>query len=345
MKLFTFTLLLLTVQIASAKTWRVNNNLDIQADFRTLADAHIGASPGDTIYLEPSLKCYGGFSWSKRLVLIGTGYFLTENSYYETNNHYASICSDITFNPGSEGSEIMGISIWNNTVHIKCSNLRIKKNQIKNISIPRQAGVRLNNLFITQNYLNSVSGGASYGTDFFVDDLIFSNNIVVYELDFTYSKYKSDCPCYNQALTGKITNNVFLGTVYLESCEFRNNVFYKSDLSTNFLKHLAFNIVEENIFARVLPWADVINFLIPTSNIDNANMTTLFEGGGSPDGKWRIKPSSTIPIKDICGAYTGLEPYVLSGIPSVPAIYYLNVPYTGNKATGLDISIKVRSNQ
>lgn len=342
--LILFILTVLTIN-TNAKIWRVNNNPGLKADFLTLADAHTVASPGDTIYLEPSIQCYAGFTWSKPLVLIGTGYFLAENAITESNNLTANVCGDITFNPGSEGSQMMGISNWNNTVVIKASDLVLKRNQIKNISMPRQSGVRLTNLIIVQNYIKAIYGGVYGGTGFYVDDLIFSNNIVVSELWFYYTKYNDDCPCYDQALTGRIYNNVFLGTVTLQSCEFRNNIFYKSDLPTNILLLSDYNVVEENIFSRILPWTDTLKYQVSDSNLDNVNMTTLFAGGGSPDGQWQINPSATNPLKEICGAFAGQEPYVISGIPRIPVIYHLDVPYTTTRSAGLNITVKARSTE
>ena len=73
-------------------------------------------------------------------------------------------------------------------------------------------------------------------------------------------------------------------------------------------------------------------------------MSTLFVGGASTDGKWQIQTNSTIPIKDKCGAFNGLTPYILSGIPDVPSIYYLNVPFTGKQIDGINVTIKAKSN-
>ena len=253
MKYLAVLILIAIAQTLFAKSWRINNNPDVLGDFRTLADAHIAANPGDTIYLEPALKCYGGFTWTKKLVIIGAGYFLTENAPAQSTPFNSVVCGDITFNPGSEGSEMIGISMSNNTINIKTSYLVIKRNLIKNISFVYQTGVTLNNLFITQNYIYNIYGGGYLGKNYFIDGLIFSNNIVVYDCSFSYNQYKTDCPCYDQALYGQFTNNVFLGNVNVESSTLRNNIFNKGDLSTNFLKYSSYNTVEENIFAKVLP--------------------------------------------------------------------------------------------
>ena len=73
----------------NATVWRVNNRVNISADFTTLAAAISGASANDTIYLEGSPYSYGTGSFYKPLTVIGTGYFLNENdstqAYMETS--------------------------------------------------------------------------------------------------------------------------------------------------------------------------------------------------------------------------------------------------------------------
>ena len=44
------------------------------------------------------------------------------------------------------------------------------------------------------------------------------------------------------------------------------------------------------------------------------------------------------------GMYGNTAPYILSGIPAVPAVYFLSVPATGNSASPLNVTLKVRSN-
>jgi hypothetical protein len=44
------------------------------------------------------------------------------------------------------------------------------------------------------------------------------------------------------------------------------------------------------------------------------------------------------------GIFGGPEPYVLSGIPPIPTIYFLTAPAIGEKNTGLPVQIKVKSN-
>src|SRR5258708_3568687 len=62
----------------SAKIWRVNNNVGVVADFNNVTSAIAAASVGDTIHIEASAAAYASFNVTKRLVIIGTGYFFTD---------------------------------------------------------------------------------------------------------------------------------------------------------------------------------------------------------------------------------------------------------------------------
>ena len=44
-----------------------------------------------------------------------------------------------------------------------------------------------------------------------------------------------------------------------------------------------------------------------------------------------------------CGIFGGDNPYVLSGIPSIPMIYDFDVPLDATTGDGIDINIKVKS--
>ena len=76
-------------------------------------------------------------------------------------------------------------------------------------------------------------------------------------------------------------------------------------------------------------------------------MSDVFVGTGSTDGKWQLKPNS--PAKGTAsdggdpGMFGGSEPYVLSGMTEIPAIYYFQAPTEGNIQNNLPIHIKVKS--
>ncbi len=78
-KVFGLLLCIFYCQLVEAKIWRINNNAGVNADFAGLAAAFSNPAlqNGDTIHIEGSSIAYLPASFSKRLVLIGPGYFLS----------------------------------------------------------------------------------------------------------------------------------------------------------------------------------------------------------------------------------------------------------------------------
>ena len=95
MKKLTFLLLCLCYISTYANCWRLNNNPAINADFRTFAEAHDAAAAGDTIYVEGNGNeaHYGNIQISKKLIIIGPGYFLNENDSTYANPVFARFLS------------------------------------------------------------------------------------------------------------------------------------------------------------------------------------------------------------------------------------------------------------
>jgi hypothetical protein len=67
--------------------------------------------------------------------------------------------------------------------------------------------------------------------------------------------------------------------------------------------------------------------------------------GNSTDGQWQLKANS--PALGAgengvdCGMFGGSTPYILSGMPNIPAIYYLNTPMVPSDV--IDVAIKAKS--
>lgn len=56
---------------------------------------------------------YGNLSLGNKITIIGPGYFLSENPYTHIDKKQAKF-NRLYINPGSEGSEIYGLSLINN---------------------------------------------------------------------------------------------------------------------------------------------------------------------------------------------------------------------------------------
>src|SRR5690606_32808319 len=127
---FTFTFLAISLisLSASAKIWRVNNNSGVNADFTTLSAAHTGAASGDTLHLEASANSYGSATFTKKLVVIGTRYYLDQNPNTQATKQ-TSLVGGITLYAGATGSVIYGLDFNNSSLTIYASDIVIRRNK------------------------------------------------------------------------------------------------------------------------------------------------------------------------------------------------------------------------
>ena len=92
---------------AGAKSWRLSNNPAVKADFSTFQAAHDAAAAGDTIYVDGTGEnlSYGHAAVTKKLIIIGPGYFLNENDSTQANKIYARLYS-MVIESSAAGTEV-----------------------------------------------------------------------------------------------------------------------------------------------------------------------------------------------------------------------------------------------
>lgn len=137
MKTFLIITLLLVCHFSFAKIWIVDSNAgSTSKDFTNLQAAHDGAKTGDTLYLIGSPVNYitTKVTVTKRLVIIGPGYFLSQNADTQANvasaflnNTAVGVCEEQEFAAGSEGPVLTGVEIIGRIV-INVNNVLIKRN-------------------------------------------------------------------------------------------------------------------------------------------------------------------------------------------------------------------------
>jgi parallel beta-helix repeat protein len=306
---------ILFLQSSFATKWRVNNS-GVPADFTSIQAAHdaSGVVSGDTIYLESSSVSYGSLTSIKNLIVIGPGYFLGENDSTQANVAPAMI-GTCTFSAGSGGSVFMGVSFIDQT-NINAGSILLKRVNMGPVNIGNNAS----NVMITGSFIYSI---------FIYDgsqNIILTNNVFISSLANNYGIYM-----YPGA-SGTVTNNIFQTNQILNNCIYRNNIatgmgsYWNGFYATN-------STVEYNIGAQV-------QFPTGNGNQQNVDMSTVFLGTGSTDGRWRLKSGSPAIGSGYlgvdCGPYGGGSPYVLSGMPNIPAIWLLDV-------NGLNVTVKAKS--
>ena len=364
MKHTTLRLLLVTIaaacitQQANAKIWRVNNNATgTYGDnmggtvtfpvFKQLAEVNSSnlVMQGDTIHLEGSAMVYDNATLTKRLIIIGPGYFLNENPNVSTNV-LSSTSSYITFNNGSQGSQLIGVYVQNSFgITINVSNILIKRCRI-DYSIGFTYD--LSDIRILQNYFANVAQNASsavVGNNFgFPTDVVFNNNICRKTLILrNNSTIYTLLECKNNVFESPaITNNP---SIELNAGSFQNNILVTPNAIVNIN-----NGTNQNVSFNISASASN-QFGTANNNIVVTNMTTLFvdPATNTTDGDYQLRPGSpgnnTGSDGTDRGAFGGLAPtnrYTLSGLPPIPVIYEITTLGVAGPA-GLPVTIKVRT--
>jgi hypothetical protein len=341
LRLFTTAAFALLTTIAAARIWRVNNNPGIAADFTNFSTAI--ASPlvtnGDTLHLEASATGYSVGILSKRLVIIGTGYFLAgagSNPGLQANTNSAFFSSALSFDSLSSGSSFLGVNmngdLW---LDPRADNISFERCRFNSISWNTQApstANRAQNIVFNKCYFN----GAAPVTQFYYDNLQITNCIVNGSMSFA---------------TGNIISALM-----------RNNIFRGSSLLNIFNTYFANNIILDVVPGNFNPINCTIrnniaeNNLLPAGNgnLNNITEVSLFvnPAGQSTDGQWQLAAGSPAigagetvgGVTPDCGPFGTADPYRLSGIPPIPTIYSLTVPANIGVGQPLNITVSTRSN-
>jgi hypothetical protein len=344
--LLSFCLLLLLGPHASARIWRVNNNAGVNADFTDFPAAVTGASAGDTIYLESSATTYTGVSnLSKKLVIIGTGYYLS-GTHLNPNtqaNPNPSTLSYIYCISGSAGTVIEGLT-FTSGIELGDNNITVERNLLSGVVITLGYTNNSNNDTIRQNVLYSVS---AYSASFSATNTLIYNNIIQSGVNFTASINN---------VNGYIINNDIGSTTYggasinVANFTLQNNILYSPNFGTTVNSNVYFNnIVSTSSATSGIPTGNANVFSV-------TDFTTVFVGWGaassgfSPDGALALV-AGTSPALNAgalngttvdCGAFGGPAPYVLSGMPGIPSIYALTAPSQVNSGTA-SINVTISS--
>jgi hypothetical protein len=303
-----------------AGTYKVNNNLvdnPSEKIFSNLQKAHNAASNGDTLVIEGSYKFYDTLICTKKLFIMGPGYFLNENPGRSINKLSAKVLC-IYFNSGSEGTMVTSLEIPLGS-YINTNNITIRRCRTYHTEIADS----IKNATITGCYFNDNDEYNSYNFGFPVQRYNYDGQNPSLRL--------------GMHITNLLVNNcIILGTRYKEgyygennpTIMFMNNIFkggYALDISIGWKN----NIVENapGFYVRY-PWGPDV---CCNSIGFRQNDTSLFIDSQSPDGKWQLREGSpAIGAGENgvdCGPFGGPHPYVLSGIEKdagLVAYYKLN---------------------
>jgi len=328
MKAITLTSIFLALSVAVfATVWRVNPTPGASAHFTTLQAAHDNASvvSGDTLYLEGSVFSAGGIALTKKLTIIGSGYFLNENPQTQYNLLPSTINGWVYFYNGSQGSKVTGCTFLYG-IYIYADGITFERNYFNftSSSYYLYGYTNVSNIAILSNYFVT-SAPTSWSILYFPNT---HSNILV------ANNYLRGYISTSSSFSGVFSNNIFDGPIYVHNSSLLNNIALNN--STGFTNCvLSHNIGTSTQFGNT------------NGNQQNVTQSSLFVGlsGNSTDGQWQLKVGSpAIGAGEggvDCGIYDGPYPYILSGLPAIPAIYELNAPLMPSST--LNVTLKAKS--
>ena len=362
--LFATAFTLLFAQQAHAKVWRVNSNSNYNGTslwgdnfggssaypvFKQLADVInsnlVSATAGDTIHLEGSSIDYTNVTITKKLVIIGPGYFLNENTNV-SNDVLSARLDYITFNTGSAGSQLIGVYVYGfYGVNINVSNITIKRCRIdRSITLANAISdiLVLQNFFSNSYNTNDITSAIVPNFYGFPTGFVFDNNIC---------KKTFILNSNNTVRTAQeVNNNTFdclaisgKPSIQLNTGAFKNNILKTPTATVDINNHTNNNV------SFCVSSSSTGQFGTTNNNIVVTTISNIFVTSSSTDGAYQIKSGSvasgTGSDGTDRGAFGSAVPnrYTLSGLAAIPVIYQLTTSGVATPSSGLSVTIKART--
>lgn len=294
---------------ANARILRVNNASGSSAPYQTIGAALEAAAEGDTIMLDASTQTYGSVDLNKRVVVLGPGYWLTENGITEEGPGYAMLGSGVQ-NPTitAEGVVVKGLAFYRG-ITIKAPKAVVNKCRFTGGIVLEGA----DNCIIHQNIVAGDIRGDQYNKASYCQ---VTNNILTDGVNGFVDSYIA----YN---TMHIDNSVNFNLYTCRGCTVEHN------WSTTELKANETAAAENNFSANHVSedYKELLHSLnYGTDGIIDRDVANL---------------EVDAQLRDAYGAFAGATPYVLSGVPAGPVIQDLVVPASVERGSKLQVTVKV----
>ena len=309
-----------TAMAAQATVLRVSNVTNSGAPYATIPAAIAAAAEGDTIMVDGSANKYsetiGTSAWltiDKRLVLMGPGYLLTQNGVQSNGDLTADISATIKISEGAAGTIIQGFNLTaDNALEIQVPNVVITRCKVDcDVYIFADA----TNCVLHQNLFTEIIGRSNY------------NNYIAYNAQVTNNIFTH---------AGNATNGILAG---FNESTIAYNTFTKKSVGGSYvpLYKLSGCTIEHNVF------------FCAEQTLDNNTMVDNYWGDGDSPYQdcttdLEVRDAYTAGIGNELmgrGAFSGDDPYVISGIPAGPVIQDITVPATVEQGGTLNVTIKL----
>lgn len=306
---------------AQATVLRVSNVTNSGAPYSNIPAAIEAAVNGDTIMVDGSPDKYlevtgttGTLNINVRVVLMGPGYLLTQNGVQSNGDLTAEISRNIKISEGAAGTIIQGVNLTGTEIDIQVPNVVITRCKVDGgLYISSNA----TNCVLHQNLFTNYVGRSNY------------NNYVAYNAQVTNNIFMHDSNSSSGILRGFNESTIAY------------NTFTKAKISSTGSAVLLNNMTGCTIEHNVL--------FSPEQTLDNNTMADNYWGGDESPYQdcttdLEVRDANTAGIGNELmgrGAFSGDDPYVISGIPAGPVIQDITVPTTVEQGGTLNVTIKL----
>ena len=328
--------LLLTVaffsvsMIANARSWHINNQSGISADFVDINAAMSSENvvDGDTLYLGAGCVI-GSQTLSKRVTLIGTGW-----RYNDSPVNPAKINGDITVT--AAGARLLGVYVVGRC-YIKASNIVVERCYVGHEI--RSQSHNLNNVKVLSCWTSYI-GSANYSSSGWE----IRNNIV------KGSYYTATvCDFYNAVVENNIIINTNSGNSILynmDFCTIRNNIML-CGYSSSYTYNCDNNFMQGNVLSASPEYENLYPGNVLINSIDESllfNCTGTVESGEYYTLKEGSPAIGAGEGGADCGVYGGVYRFVPYGRPQhIPVIKEAVVPSIPTDGK-IKVSFKIENN-
>jgi hypothetical protein len=320
--IFSIALLFLAGGHADATSWRINNNANRKAHFTDINAAMSSSEvqAGDTLYLDPGCSLTSTQTVSKRVTIIGAGYFLPAGT------HGASVISGVLYLRAAK-TKMVGVTITNST-NIQADQITIERCKTARINVGNSS-YSAQNACIRQCYITNVIYGVGT-SDIKGAYCTIENNIVI---------SSQSTGCIYQLYSPEIRNNYLKETANyaifnsLSNAIIVNNIEVNTNTANSIFTSTSYNINHNNVQSSD-SGAEGNLFL------NSSEESLIFALEGSNDQLYLLKDNS--PAKGFaedggdCGPYGGTHPYIPSGYPLGMPRFVSNT--AGTRATDSKVS-------
>lgn len=300
---------MMTTLTTTGATIRVNNTEGSGAQFNNFEDAQEAANDGDVIVFDGSDKSYGKITVSKKLTIKGPGYYLPQN---ETSSAESNPAGFTQIDIIKDGVTICGVNVddWGGGINVRANDVVVTRCYATVISLSKDysfSDKAITNCVIHQNFIGRISCDSYSQEPSYIQ---ITNNIIKYSI----GKVSSSVISRNTIMTEKPASTT-ANTV------FENNIIrgFDSDLYKN-------NTIGDN-------------YIIPDTDTEKRYNAAIY----STDMKIKEIDSSLVESDGVFkyGAFSGDDPYVLSGLSSGVRIQDIEMPESVVQGESMKVTVKI----